>query len=359
MVSVAATIGVGLMVGSFRQTVVAWLDSSLVADVYVSAPSLVGSRADSALDPTVVDRLRATTGVAGLGTYRGVRVQSTRGVTHLVALGSAPGSRRQFRFLEGVPEAIWPAFETGGAAIVSEPYAYRHRLRAGARLRLRTDRGERDFPVAGVFRDYGSDQGVVMVSRRTYDTLWDDRGVSSVGIFAAPGTDLDTVVGALRQAALGGPELLIRGNRTLREASLEIFDRTFAITGVLRILATLIAFVGILSALMALALERGRELGVLRAQGLTPAQVWGLTTAQTGLMGLLAGLLALPVGIVLALVLIFVINRRSFGWTLEATIAPEVLLQAVGLAVLAALLAGVYPAWRMARTAPAAALREE
>ena len=141
--------------------------------------------------------------------------------------------------------------------------------------------------------------------------------------------------------------------------SLEVFDRTFAVTGVLRLLAMIVAFVGVLSALMALQLERAREIGVLRAQGLTPRQVWGLTVSQTGFMGLVAGLLALPVGGALALVLIFVINRRSFGWTLQLEIAPAILLQALLLAVAAALLAAVYPAWRMSTMALPAALREE
>jgi putative ABC transport system permease protein len=359
MVSIAATVGVGLMVASFRETVARWLETSLVADVYVSAPSPVGGRADGTLDPAVMARLRAAPGVAEAGTYRRVEVDSEFGATQLVALGLASRSVRQFRFVEGAPAAVWPAFAGAGAAIVSEPYAYRHRLHAGSALRLRTDRGERTFRVAGVFADYGSDQGLVMLSRETYDAAWDDRGVSSLGLYAAPGQDVDALVAALRRRAGPGQTVLIRSNRALREASLAIFDRTFAITGVLRLLATVVAFIGVLSALMALQLERVRELGVLRAQGLTPRQVWGVVTAQTGLMGVIAGLVAVPVGIALALVLIHVINRRSFGWTLDAVIAPGLLLEAVGLALAAAVLAGVYPALRMARTPPAAALREE
>jgi putative ABC transport system permease protein len=117
--------------------------------------------------------------------------------------------------------------------------------------------------------------------------------------------------------------------------------------------------VGILSALMALQLERARELGVMRANGLTPRQVWGVVLGQTGLMGLTAGLLSLPVGMLVAGVLVYVINRRSFGWTLQMVITPRVLVQAIILALVAALLAGIYPAFRMGRTAPAMALREE
>src|SRR5690606_9896183 len=113
------------------------------------------------------------------------------------------------------------------------------------------------------------------------------------------------------------------------------------------------------NALMALQLERAREFAVLRAEGLTPGQVWQYVTLQTGVMGLAAGFLSVPLGIVLALVLIYVINRRSFGWTLQFEVGPEVLLQALVLALLAAVLAGIYPSWRMARANPAHALREE
>jgi putative ABC transport system permease protein len=359
MVAVAATVGVGVMIQSFRGTVVRWLETSLVADVYVSAPGLAGSRTDSTLDPGLIARLVATPGVASVGTYRGVRVGSPHGPTQLVALGLHRESFRQFRFLAGDPARIWAAFADHGAAIVSEPYAARHRIGVGARLRLRTDRGERELTVAGVFADYGSDQGVVMLSRRTYEALWDDRGVASLGIVATPGTDVAALAAALRERAGPDQELLVRDTRTLRAASLQIFDRTFAITAVLRLLALVVAGVGVLSALMALQLERARELAVLRAQGLSPGQLWGMVTAQTGLMGLIAGVLAVPVGLTLAAVLIFVINRRAFGWTLEAEIAPAVLLQAVALAVVAGLLAGVVPALRMTRTPPAVGLREE
>jgi putative ABC transport system permease protein len=120
-----------------------------------------------------------------------------------------------------------------------------------------------------------------------------------------------------------------------------------------------VAFIGILSALMALQFERSRELAVLRASGLTPGQLFGLVTLQTGIMGFLAGLLSLPLGKVLAWVLIYVINRRSFGWTLQFQFLPEILLQALLLALAAALAAGLYPSMKMAGTSPALALREE
>ena len=243
--------------------------------------------------------------------------------------------------------------------IVSEPFAFRHGVEVGAAVRLPTEGGEVDFPVAGVFRDYGSEQGVIMMGRAAYDAHWTDPGITAIGVFASDGVDVDGLVDELRRRTPEGAELLIRSNRALRALSLEVFDRTFAITGVLRLLAFIVAFIGVFAALMALQLERERELGVLRANGMTPGQVWQMVVTQTGLMGGVAGLLAMPAGVLLALVMIHVVNRRSFGWTLEVEMGPGLLGQSLLLAVIGALLAGVYPSWRMSRTSPAAALREE
>lgn len=359
-IAVAAAIGVGVMVASFREAVTRWLEGTLQADIYVSAPSLVGNRPDATLDPALVARLAAAPGVGRVTTSRRALVASPDGPVEVVALDLGADRRPRWRFREGSADAVWPtAPGDGGAVIVSEPYANRHGTRAGDTVRLRTDRGERGFRVGGVFYDYGSSAGVVLMSRRTYDRHWDDRRISGLAIDVAPGADLGAVIAALGERAAGTQDVVVRGNRALRDASLEIFDRTFAITSVVRILTLAVAFIGMLAALMALQLERTREIGVLRTLGVTPRGVWGLVTAQTGLMGLLAGLLAVPCGLLLAGILIFVINRRSFGWTMPLEPSPAILLQGVALAVLAAVLAGLYPAWRMAAGQPADALRDE
>jgi putative ABC transport system permease protein len=355
MIAVAAAVGVGVMIASFREAVTAWLEGTLTADVYVSAPSLVGSRPDATLDPALVARLAATPGIARASTSRGVLVPGPRGAVHVIALDVDPTRPPRWRLREGGADAVW----SGDAVLVSEPYATRHASRVGSVVQLRTDHGEVPFRVAGVFYDYGSSAGVVVMSRRTYERAWDDRRISGLALQAAPGVDVDALVVAVRERAAGGPRLVVRSHRALRAASLEIFDRTFAVTGVLRTLSVVVAFVGMLAALMALQLERAREIGVLRVLGLTPRQVWGLVTVQTGIIGLLSGLLAMPSGLLLAAILVFVINRRSFGWTMSIDPSPSILLQGVALSLLAALLAGLYPAWRMARASPAETLRDE
>ncbi len=359
MVAVSVSVGVAIMIGSFRQTVVSWLETSLQADVYISPPGLAANRVDATLDPSVVDEVKRLPGVAAVSSYRGMITGSTVGQIQLLGLDLAPQGEASYRFVAGDAATIWKAWRAG-EAIVSEPFAYRYGIPAhGGIVRLRTDKGEHAFAVAGIFYDYASEQGAVLLPMPTFRAWYNDDRLSSIALYAAPGQDVDRLVEAVRARAGGKQELFIRSNAGLRQATLDVFDRTFAITSVLQILATTIAFVGILSALMALQLERTRELGVMRANGLTPRQVWGVVLGQTGLMGLTAGLLSLPVGVLVATVLVYVINRRSFGWTLDLVIGLRIFVEAMVLALTAALLGGLYPALRMGRTPPAMALREE
>ncbi len=359
MVAVATTVGVGVMVDSFRRSVAVWLEQTLRADIYVSAPTAMSARGGGSLDPRLLPRLAAVPGVEGTSTARTREALSSLGPIKLSAYSLNPSSRRGFRFLEGEPATVWPELEEQERAIVSESFGYRHGVGRGSRITLTTDRGERELTVAGVYRDYGSDRGVVAVSRRTYDRYWDDPGVAAIGLYAGRNADLAALLSEVRAVVGVDDAVVVQSNRDLRQASLAVFDRTFAITYALRGLVTLVAFVGVLSALMALELERGREVAILRAIGATRGQVWGLVLSQTGLLGTLAGLFAVPLGLTLALILIRVINCRSFGWTLDVHLDPWLLVQAVALAVVAAIAAGLYPARRMAGTSPARALREE
>jgi len=355
MVALAATIGIGVMVDSFRHTVADWLGTTLRADLYVGTP---GSNRVAALDADLGARIRRIPGVAALSLGRRARVLSPAGEVAVLALRMAPRSYAGFHLIEGDPKTAWRAFDRG-AVLVSEPFAYRHRIAPGARLELLGDTGPVRLAVAGVYRDYASERGQVLMSRATWERHWRARGYTAFGVYLAPGADARTVTRAIEALRPPARALRVRASGAIRAASLVVFDRTFAITEVLRMLATLIAFVGVLGALMALELERARELAVLRALGLTRRGLWLLVQAETAVLGLIAGLLSVPLGLVIAWLLIHVINRRSFGWTMTPHVDPVLLLQAVVLALLAAWLAGLYPSYRMARTPPALALREE
>ena len=359
MVAVSVTIGVSVMIASFRATVDNWLGLTLMADVYVSAPSPGGARSSAPLAEDVPSLVASVPGVAGIETVRLVHVASPLGEVQLVVTDATRArSAALYRFSEGDPEATWRRVHEG-AVLVSEPFAFRHQLPArGGSVTLETDRGTAVFPVAGVYYDYATEQGVVLMAREVYERHFEDRGRTGVAAYVEAGRDPAAVTDAVRRA-LAGRSLRIAPNRALRREALRVFDRTFAVTDALRVLAVVVAFIGVWSALLSLQVERTRELATLLALGLLPRQLWGLTLLETGLVGLAAGLLSLPTGLALAVILIEVINVRSFGWTMTLELPPFVLVQAVAISVVAALLAAIYPVRRLSRLSVAAGLRQE
>ena len=140
-------------------------------------------------------------------------------------------------------------------------------------MTLYTDHGARTFPVAGIYRDYSNSQGTVMMGLDLYRRYWDDTTITAALLVLKPGADVDATVQALQQALAGIQGVIVRPNQALRSEALAVFDRAFAITGALQLLAAIVAFIGVLSALLSLQLERGRELGLLRAVGLTVRQL--------------------------------------------------------------------------------------
>jgi putative ABC transport system permease protein len=376
IVAVSVIVGVSIMIGSFRGTVIQWLDQTLQADIYITTPSTTANRTLGKLDPQVIQDVQHWPGLQDIVTYNDTDVT----VTGLLELGSEGSSRktvqRQAKLISAGGDVShgqrpyawkrypntdpWQYLTAGDGVLVSEALVLKEHLdQPPVSITLETPQGEEDFPVVGVFYDYSSDQGTIILDDDRYRDLWQDASIASIGVFTQPDQSVDQVVADLRTHFQGRSDVVIQSNRSLRQDSLEIFDRTFAITQALRLLAVIVAFIGVLSTLMSLQLERTREIGILRAIGMTPAQLWGMTFLETGIMGTVAGLLAMPLGYTLAWILIYVINVRSFGWTLQMQITPSYFWQAAIVAVLAALLAGIYPAWRLGRMIVADAVRQE
>ncbi|MBS1212481.1 MAG: uncharacterized protein H6R26_1098, partial [Proteobacteria bacterium] len=358
-IAVSVSVGVTVMIESFRNAITEWLGQILQADIYLSTTG-----ADSGPSPPLPENLAARLaripGVDRTSTGRRLTVNTSVGESEVLALRPAYLERPGFRFKYGDGKALWRAFPNLQAVFVSEPYAQRHGLDVGHSITLQSDTGPVTLPVAGVFFDYRSDRGLIVMHRALYERLWQDRQDTSIGLYLDPGADAQAVRREVEKvAAQESQGLSVRSNREIRAASLEVFERTFAITRVLRLLAVGVAFVGIVSALMAFQHERRRELAVLRATGLTPRQAGCLVLLQTGFMGLVAGLLSIPLGLLVALALVRVIHLRSFGWTMDLSISPASLSYAVVLSLIAALLAGIFPASQVMRVQPAASLREE
>lgn len=363
MVAVSVIVGVSAMVGSFRNNVQDWLANTIQADILIGPPSVSANRQDVPVDPAVAEIVRQTPGIAKVGIARHVNVMRVGDAlpVYLTAIDvDISNGHRRFVWANGDFDAVWKQLGDG-AVVISETFAHQRRIEIGPNqtLTLITDRGPHTFSIAGVMFDYSGDQGTVLFREPVYRSFYDDTMISTIAAFLKPGADIKATINTLRETFAGKQDLEIQSNKELLDSVLVIFDQTFAITTALNLLATVVAFIGILSALMALQLERTRELGTMRANGLTRFQLFRLTLFETGLMGAIAGLMAIPVGTVLAWVLIYIINVRSFGWSLDLQLRPQFYVQAVAVALIASLLAGIYPALRMGRIQPAQAVRSE
>ncbi|MGD8568143.1 MAG: FtsX-like permease family protein [Gammaproteobacteria bacterium] len=368
-VAIATTIGVAVMIDSFRGSVIAWLDNSLQANIFVTTPGVNASTGKGNLSPAWVDRFRQMPEIRAISIRRDVQLHAPKGITDLHVLKIPVSLFSSFELKEGDYATAEQGFFQEDALLVSEPYAYHHDIDVGEMMVLPTDKGLKSFRVAGIYVDYSSDRGVVTIYRDTYQRYWDDDSITSLGLHTDPSVNVDYFIDKLRavvadyqvkaQADEPEQELIIKSNLAIKQASIRVFDRTFVVTEVLRLLAIFVAFVGIVSALMSIQFERRAEVALFRVLGLTPQEVWLMVSGETGLIGAIAGILAIPLGLILAAVLIFVINRRSFGWSMDITLDPMLFVQSLLLAITAAMIAGMIPAFKMSKSNPVNALREE
>ncbi|UCG72222.1 MAG: ABC transporter permease [Chromatiales bacterium] len=355
MLAVATFSGVGLMIGSFRISVSDWLGYSLDADVLVR-PDQPAALATGAREAELLQALRALPGVADVSRSRRVALPDGTGLGGLLAVDPAPSGR--WPQAEGARDAILERLAAADRVLVSESFARKRELGPGDAVNLLTAAGERRFEIDAIFTDYTTDLGLVAMHLPRYRSHFDDRQLDSIGLFAEPGRE-DEVLEAAQELAAARGDLSVTTSAWVRELSLEIFDRTFTITQVLRLIAGLVAVIAVVNALQAQRLDSRRELATLRALGLSPGQLLRLGELQTLLLGAAAGLLAVPVGVLLAWLLIVVVNRIAFGWSMVFDIDWALLGQAVALAAVAGLAAGWLPNRRALRDMPAVALRED
>ncbi|MEX1071054.1 MAG: FtsX-like permease family protein [Anaerolineales bacterium] len=357
MVAVAVTIGASLMVGSFRASVIDWLEIVLGNDIYISVAGSNLAEPMVAIAPEAIERIDNWPDVEAVHLLRIVQVDSPHGPITVSANDNPnDGDEQVFLDTEGTGHEVWEAVKAG-AVIISEPLANRLDLGAGDSIVLYTNQGEQSFHIAAVFTDYSSSRGNITMWLDNYRQFWADDAVTALSVKVAQGADVDAMVEDMQTELNPIQFLLIRSNLALRTETLVVFDQSFLITNALQLITTAVAFVGVLSAMLSLQLEKQRQMGILKAIGLSQRQVWALTLLETGLIGAIAGLLALPTGYVVAQVLLRLINRLSFGWTLQMHLQAEPFVQAMIIAIGAALLAGLYPAYRATQRSAADAMR--
>ena len=368
LVGLAIMIGVVVMVRSFRQTVEAWVNQTVVADLIVAPPSWLHGKqvghASRSLPGSWFPALGAIEGVAAVDTYRDVQVEVDG---HTAALVSRDlrlhADRGRYLMVEGDWGSVLRRAAQRGGVVVSEVLANRLGLQQGGTVTITTPAGPKTVVVEGVFYDYATDGGKVVMERTLYRRLWNDDRVTVFALYLSPGVDeaqVRRLIGQslARQDSSMAPPFIIN-NGELRREILNIFDRTFVLTYVLEAIAVFVAILGIVNTLVTAVLERRRELATLRAIGASRRQVERLIQWEAVYLGAIGALLGVVAGLVLAWVLIAVINKQSFGWTIRMMVPVGLVSQAVVLAIGAAWIAGYLPARWAARQPVGESLREE
>ena len=347
MVSLAAIVAsfslmvaMAIMVASLRSSVEQWLDAVLPADLYVRTTH-AGETAW--LEPELEVRVKALPQVQRAEFLRSGRItldarrppialmarDLTREGTALVF--PLVGARHQRR--RDDPPPAW----------VSEAVADLYGYAPGERIALPVGGRNHPFVVAGVWRDYLRQHGAIVLERALYVELTGDRRSNDATLWLAPGASVADTMQALR--ALPGGELLeMAAPGEIRDISLRLFDRTFAVTYALEAVAVLVGLFGLSSSVAAIVLSRRREFGMLRHLGMTRAQINSMLAAEGGLLALLGVAAGLVLGALISLVLVYVVNRQSFNWGMELHLPYGLLaglsLLLIGLALLTAYVSG-------------------
>jgi putative ABC transport system permease protein len=358
--AIAMMTAVGIMVGSFRETVLLWMGDQLPADLYMRPAGEAAADRHPTITPELADAIAALPGVAAINRLREYEI-SYDGMP--AGLGSIElrvlRSYHKADFLSGRPtNDVLAELRDANAVIVSEPFANKHHVQRGDSITLSLGNAKAAFRIADVFYDYSSERGGILMDRDTALHYLPDPAPSNVAIYVKPDASLETVRAEIERAA-AGHRVLIFSNRDLRREALRIFDRTFAITYALEAVAVLVAVMGVVGALLALVIDRRRELGLLRFLGAASGQVRKLIVVEAGLLGLLATFAGVALGFALSLILVFVINKQSFGWTIRFHWPVAVLLGALTVVYAATVLAGLYPASVAVRLNPIEVVHED
>ena len=358
--AVAMMVSVGIMVGSFRQTVVDWMNNQLPADLYLRPAGDAAADRHPTISLDLADQIARLPGVAAVDRLKAYEI-SYDGMPVTLASVDLRVLRayRNSDFFSGRPAAeVLQQLRGQNHVIVSEPFTYKHKVNAGDTIQLSLGERRANFTITDVYYDYASERGYILMDRDVLLNYLPDPTPTNLAIFVSPNAKVEDVRREIQRAA-AGHRVLIFSDREIRGEAVRIFDRTFAITYALEAIAVIIAVMGIAGALIALVIDRRRELGLLRILGAAPGQIRKMILVEAGLLGLLANLAGFLLGYFLSLILVFVINKQSFGWTIRFHWPVAVLFSGLTVVYLATVLSGLYPAQVAVRINPLEVIHEE
>ena len=359
--ALAMMVAVAVMVGSFRTTVATWIGQTLSSDLFLSPASGRSGPSFGRIPDEAIELVRAVPGVDEVDPFLAFSATND-GVPFTVGSGlfSFIAKHGNLPLVDGRdPRKVFARALERGEAMVSEPYAVKFQVKTGDEVEVPTDKGAVRLRVAGVYTDYSNDRGTITLDRARFQKLWPLAGASTAAVTLKPGVPPEEGARRVAAALRGRYALRVRTNATLRNIVLKIFDRTFAVTYALEAVALAVAVLGVFNTLTALVLERRREIGLLRVLGASAARVKRAVRYEAAAIGGLGVGLGALAGGAMSLVLVHVINRQSFGWTIAMHAPWGFLAAALGLVLLATLAAASRPAGLAAATDVAAALKEE
>ncbi|MES2708146.1 MAG: FtsX-like permease family protein [Verrucomicrobiota bacterium] len=358
LTSVAMVLGVTIMIFSFRGTLKLWVDDTLKADLYAAPAANETVRRGSELPPAMIDFLRQHPNVREVETLREERVILSDGGEYSLKTVNRP-PERPLTYLDGGDRGKDAAWRLPDHAAVSEILANRFGWKTGQRIELKTPGGPVTFTISGIFYDYADDQGCCYLTPENHARHWPGTGAHAVAVFLKAPARAAALEEELRVKFSQDGGLALYANRALRDRVFGIFDQTFAVTELLRVIAIAVALLGIVLALSTLVAERAYEIAALRSIGAGRGQVAAIHLAEAGLIGLVSAVLGMVCGLLLAMILTWVVNKAFFGWTVRFAVPWAELAWTPVWVTACALAAGVIPAWKAARAPLAAALRSE
>jgi putative ABC transport system permease protein len=335
-------VAVALMVGSFRETVRIWVDQTVSSDLWLRPAKGLSNAGAAVFPPEIANDLARIPFIAAIDRIRG------RDVVYgddLIAVGSGDFAvTARYGDLPMIaPRSAATALREAqrrNGVFVSESFALKFHKRVGDVITI----AAHAFPITGIYRDYSSDRGVVVMDRALYVRTFGDDRINTITVYLKPGVSRDAARIALERALGPKYHAFAITNGSIRAEVMKIFDQTFVITYALLGVAIVVAVLGIVNTLAALILERTRELALLRVAGVTARELRTMLVLESTILGIASTIVGIVMGAALSWILIYVINKQSFGWTIEFHTPAALIATSLAVTLAASSLAGLVPA---------------
>jgi len=351
MISLAAIFTIAAFVSSVRGSLLSWVDQMVTADLIVSSGARTAGPMNVPLREELTAGMRLLPGVQVVDLYRLIR-STYQGKPILIESFSARASAavRNLPMAQGDGKKALQEMGAGVGVIVSESFQSKFGKATGDIIQLPTPSGVVAFRILGVYVDYSSDSGSVLIDRALYKKVWGDELVDAFDLWLSPGADQAAVIQKIKEGYAEKYQLFVSTHKELREAVVHIMEQSFRVNYAVEIIAVVVAIFSVINTLLASVLDRTREIAVLRAIGATQSQVRRMVMAEAGWIGFMGGDLGLVSGAIISYHHVVYNTKALTGWTFQYYYPADVALLCLVLAMALCTAAGYLPARQAAST---------